>query len=38
MQSFLRYVPTIKSEGAIYAPLKDGRVGMVDARDVARWP
>jgi len=35
MQSFLRYNPTIKSEGAIYAPLKDGRVGMVDARDVA---
>jgi uncharacterized protein YbjT (DUF2867 family) len=35
MQSFLSYIPTIESEGAIYAPLKDGRVGMVDARDVA---
>ena len=35
MQSFLRYNPTIKSEGAIYAPFKDGGVGMVDARDVA---
>ena len=35
MQSFLSYIPTIKSEGAIYAPLKDGRVAMVDARDVA---
>jgi uncharacterized protein YbjT (DUF2867 family) len=35
MQSFLSYIPTIKSEGAIYAPLKGGRVGMVDARDVA---
>jgi len=35
MQSFLSYIPTIKSEGTICAPLKNGRVGMVDARDVA---
>ena len=35
MQSFLGYAPTIKSDGAFYAPMKDGALSMVDARDIA---
>jgi uncharacterized protein YbjT (DUF2867 family) len=35
MQNFLKFIPTIRSDGAFYAPMKDGAVSMVDARDVA---
>jgi len=35
MQNFLTFAPTIQSEGAFYAPMKDGALSMVDTRDVA---
>lgn len=35
MQNFLDFAPTIASEGAIYAPMKDGRISMIDCRDIA---
>jgi uncharacterized protein YbjT (DUF2867 family) len=35
MQNFLRFAPTIQSQGAFFAPMKDARLSMVDARDVA---
>jgi uncharacterized protein YbjT (DUF2867 family) len=35
MQNTLMAAPTVAAEGAIYQPFKDGRLGMVDARDVA---
>lgn len=35
MQNFLGFAPTIKNEGAFYAPLKDAKVAMVDVRDIA---
>lgn len=36
MQNFLfMFAPRIASEGAIYAPVGDGRISMVDYRDVA---
>ncbi|HSE68790.1 MAG TPA: SDR family oxidoreductase [Gemmatimonadales bacterium] len=36
MQNTLGFAPTIRSQGAIFACMKRGRVAMVDARDVAR--
>jgi uncharacterized protein YbjT (DUF2867 family) len=37
MQNFLTFdAPTIRSEGAIYAPAGDARVSHIDVRDVAR--
>jgi uncharacterized protein YbjT (DUF2867 family) len=36
MQNILRFSPTITIENAFYAPMGDGRIGMVDARDVAQ--
>ncbi|MDX1654859.1 MAG: SDR family oxidoreductase [Candidatus Competibacteraceae bacterium] len=35
MQTFLGYGPTIRDRDAFHAPLPDGRVSLVDARDVA---
>lgn len=35
MQNFLMFAPTISTEGAFYAPMKDGKIGIVDARDIA---
>jgi uncharacterized protein YbjT (DUF2867 family) len=35
MQNFLMFAPTITAEGAFYAPMKNGRIAIVDARDVA---
>lgn len=35
MQNFLRFAPTIRSQGAFYAPMKDAALSMVDAQDVA---
>jgi uncharacterized protein YbjT (DUF2867 family) len=35
MQNFLRFAPTIRSQGAFYAPMREGAVTMVDAHDVA---
>jgi uncharacterized protein YbjT (DUF2867 family) len=34
MQNTLMAVPTIASQGRIYQPMKDGRLGMIDARDI----
>jgi len=36
MQNTLGFAPTIRSQGAIFACMKRGRVAMVDVRDVAR--
>jgi uncharacterized protein YbjT (DUF2867 family) len=35
MQNTLGFAPTIKAQGAFYAPLGDAKVAMVDVRDVA---
>lgn len=35
MQNFLKFAPSIQSQGAFYAPMKDGALSMVDARDIA---
>jgi uncharacterized protein YbjT (DUF2867 family) len=35
IDNFLSYAPTIKTEGAFYAPMKNGKASMVDARDIA---
>jgi uncharacterized protein YbjT (DUF2867 family) len=35
MQNFLTFALTIQSQGEFYAPMKDGALSMVDARDVA---
>ena len=35
MQNFLRFAPSIQSKAAFYAPMKDGALSMVDARDIA---
>lgn len=35
MQNLFSSAPTIKGDGAFYAPLNDGKVAMVDARDIA---
>ncbi|HYG81732.1 MAG TPA: hypothetical protein VD861_15150, partial [Pyrinomonadaceae bacterium] len=35
MQNSFMFAPTIKSQGAFYAPFGDARVSYVDARDVA---
>jgi uncharacterized protein YbjT (DUF2867 family) len=35
MQNFLRFIPTIGTRSAFYAPMSEGAVSMVDARDIA---
>ncbi len=35
MQNLIFDSGTIKEQGAIYAPMADGKIGMVDARDIA---
>ena len=35
MQNFLRFASSIRSQNAFYAPMRDGAISMVDARDVA---
>jgi uncharacterized protein YbjT (DUF2867 family) len=35
MQNFLTFAVTVQSQGEFYAPMKDGALSMVDARDVA---
>jgi uncharacterized protein YbjT (DUF2867 family) len=35
MQNLLTFAPTIATEGKLYAPMRDGTIGLVDARDVA---
>jgi uncharacterized protein YbjT (DUF2867 family) len=35
MQFLLGHAPTIKSDGAFYMPMRDGKVPMVDLRDIA---
>jgi uncharacterized protein YbjT (DUF2867 family) len=35
MQNFLRFAPSIRSQGAFHAPMRGGAMAMVDARDVA---
>lgn len=35
MQNFLSFRPTIAGQGAFYAPMGNGRISLVDARDVA---
>ncbi len=34
MQNTLMAAPTVASEGRIYQPFKDGRLGMIDVRDI----
>lgn len=34
MQNTLMTAPTVASEGRIYQPMKKGRLGMIDARDI----
>jgi uncharacterized protein YbjT (DUF2867 family) len=34
MQNTLMSAPTVASEGRIFQPMKDGRMGMIDARDI----
>ena len=34
MQNTLMSAPTIASQGKIFQPMKDGRLGMIDARDI----
>jgi uncharacterized protein YbjT (DUF2867 family) len=34
MQNTLATAPTVASEGRIYQPFEDGRLGMIDARDI----
>src|SRR5207302_7608767 len=36
MQNLLGSAGTIKQQGAIYGSFRDGRVAMIDARDIAR--
>lgn len=36
MQNTLAFAPTIKAQGVFYAPMGEGRIGHVDARDIAR--
>jgi uncharacterized protein YbjT (DUF2867 family) len=35
MQNFLRFASSISSQGTFFAPMRDGAISMVDARDVA---
>ena len=35
MQNFLAFAPIIRAEGILRAPMETGRMGLVDARDVA---
>src|SRR5215208_1506617 len=34
MQNTLMSAPTVASQGRIFQPMKDGRLGMIDARDI----
>jgi len=34
MQNTLMAAPTVAAEGGIYQPMKEGRLGMIDARDI----
>ncbi|HZE89355.1 MAG TPA: SDR family oxidoreductase [Verrucomicrobiae bacterium] len=35
MQNVLMFAPTIAKDGSMYAPMRDGRIGLVDTRDIA---
>jgi uncharacterized protein YbjT (DUF2867 family) len=35
MQFIMTHASTVKGEGAIYAPMRDGKVPMIDVRDIA---
>lgn len=35
MQNLMMAGPTVASDGAIYLPMKQGRIGMIDVRDIA---
>jgi len=35
MQFMLTHAPTIRTDGAFYAPMRDGKVPMIDVRDIA---
>jgi uncharacterized protein YbjT (DUF2867 family) len=35
MQFVMMHAPTIRADGAVYAPMRDGKVPMVDVRDIA---
>lgn len=35
MQNILLSAPTVAAQGTIYQPMQDGRLGMIDARDIA---
>ncbi len=35
MQNTLGFAPSIAAEGKLYAPMREGRVGLVDTRDIA---
>lgn len=35
MQALLMHAPSVARDGAIYAPVKDGKVSVVDTRDIA---
>ncbi|CUS23502.1 LAQU0S10e01904g1_1 [Lachancea quebecensis] len=37
MQNLLMAADTIKSEGKIYMPLSDGKLGLIDSRDIATF-
>jgi uncharacterized protein YbjT (DUF2867 family) len=34
MQNTLMFAPTVAAQGKIYQPFKDGKLGMIDARDI----
>ena len=34
LQNMMMAIPTVKSQGAIYLPMKDGRMAMTDVRDI----
>ncbi|MGI9541668.1 MAG: SDR family oxidoreductase [Cyclobacteriaceae bacterium] len=34
MQNFFQYIPSIQGQNAIYAPMKESRIPMIDARDI----
>ncbi len=36
MQNLANFAGSIKGQGAFYAPLKDGKIAMVDVRDIAK--
>lgn len=35
MQNFLGYAPSIAGAGSFYAPMGEGRIGLIDVRDIA---